>query len=366
MVPGRTYTFHLVNLGKPNSLFEEGAQPVMLSRRRFSQAGIGWTREGKDVAYYANGCLLGTGKPAHTLSFSIDFPYEDDDVFLAHFFPYGYSDYRRDAALWWSTAPGLLAPTPVERLEVLRTPGGLAVEAFRIGANVDSRPTAVLIARAHPGESPGSWVMRGACEFLLRSACDDAVSCREQLSWLLVPMLNPDGVVLGNTRTNAAGVDLNRHHHDDSAPETIALRNFIAAIAAEGGVPPLAFVDIHGHSRRRGVFLMGNAGASARLPALLAKQTSLFDFQGSAFYSTHRSGRDAGVGRVSMAARGCPHSFTLEASFGMHRDAEQHLVHRELEQVGRALCLALRNLTEPDEEPPVAMPSVDEPADDEQ
>jgi len=122
----------------------------------------------------------------------------------------------------------------------------------------------------------------------------------------------------------------------------------LAEAAAEDSVgPPLAFVDVHGHSRRRGVFLMGNAGASARLPALLARRTPIFDLAGSAFYHTSASGRDAGVGRVAMASRGCPHSFTLEASFGMLHDGTQQLSPMDLESVGRALCLALCELTEP-------------------
>jgi murein tripeptide amidase MpaA len=33
---------------------------------------------------------------------------------------------------------------------------------------------------------------------------------RERGNIFVVPMLNPDGVVLGNSRTSAAGKDLNR------------------------------------------------------------------------------------------------------------------------------------------------------------
>lgn len=33
---------------------------------------------------------------------------------------------------------------------------------------------------------------------------------REQFVWKVVPMLNPDGVIHGNTRCSLLGVDLNR------------------------------------------------------------------------------------------------------------------------------------------------------------
>lgn len=33
---------------------------------------------------------------------------------------------------------------------------------------------------------------------------------RNNVNFFIAPMMNPDGVVLGNTRTSAAGKDLNR------------------------------------------------------------------------------------------------------------------------------------------------------------
>jgi len=33
---------------------------------------------------------------------------------------------------------------------------------------------------------------------------------RNRINFWIIPMANPDGVVLGNTRTSAAGKDLNR------------------------------------------------------------------------------------------------------------------------------------------------------------
>lgn len=238
------------------------------------------------------------------------------------------------------------------------------MDMLRVGAPLGSRPLAVLIGRAHPGESPGSWLMRGACDFLLSDSGEEASACRSALSWVIVPMLNPDGVMLGNTRTNASGVDLNRRHHDDSAPETTMLRTTLSEmIYSMGSGPPLAFVDMHGHSRRRGVFFMGNTGSSARLPCLLARRSPLFDLSGTVFYST-KGAKDAGVGRVAMAARGCPHSFTMEASFGALGDSDLQLTPRDLEEVGRALCIAVCELTVPEQEPTVFAPATSDAPDD--
>lgn len=232
----------------------------------------------------------------------------------------------------------------MERRELLQTPGGLSIDMFLAGPGQSEKPTVMLVGRVHPSETPASWIMRGACELLFTERSAEADACRAALSWVVVPMLNPDGVVLGNTRTNLAGVDLNRHHHDDAGPETIALRSLMGRVTEATGAPPLAFVDMHAHSRRRGIFLMGNAGASPRLISLLARESPHFDIAGSSLLPVQGT-KDAGVGRVAAAARGCPHSFTLEASLGMAAAPCGHqLTPGDLEQLGRALMIALQKL----------------------
>ena len=76
MEPGRPYTFHLANLVKPGSLFEEGCMPAVWSKQRLEACGKGWTREGSDVAYYP--CHEGGRRLC--ISFDLTFAYEDDEV----------------------------------------------------------------------------------------------------------------------------------------------------------------------------------------------------------------------------------------------------------------------------------------------
>jgi murein tripeptide amidase MpaA len=52
-------------------------------------------------------------------------------------------------------------------------------------------------------------MMEGMIEFLI-SNDPLAVLLRTKFVFKLFPMVNPDGVVHGNYRTNLAGVDLNR------------------------------------------------------------------------------------------------------------------------------------------------------------
>jgi murein tripeptide amidase MpaA len=61
------------------------------------------------------------------------------------------------------------------------------------------KPYILILARQHPGETVGSYMMHGVMEFLLQ----DSPECRflkENFVMVLVPMMNPDGVVHGNYR----------------------------------------------------------------------------------------------------------------------------------------------------------------------
>lgn len=68
----------------------------------------------------------------------------------------------------------------------------------------------VVIARVHPGESPSSFVVQGLIEFLASANHPISKILRENVVFKIIPMLNPDGVFLGNNRCNVVGHDLNR------------------------------------------------------------------------------------------------------------------------------------------------------------
>lgn len=71
------------------------------------------------------------------------------------------------------------------------------------------RPVVAITGRVHPGETPASFVIQGFLDFVT-SQQEEACYLRKVCDIVVVPMLNPDGVFLGNYRTDATGVDLNR------------------------------------------------------------------------------------------------------------------------------------------------------------
>jgi hypothetical protein len=90
-------------------------------------------------------------------------------------------------------------------------------------------------------------------------------------------MINVDGVIIGNYRTSMAGNDLNRRYVDPDFrlhPEICAIKN-LASDLIYGELPSqwpkstgekgpeiidediLTFIDMHGHSRKKNVFIYG-------------------------------------------------------------------------------------------------------------
>jgi murein tripeptide amidase MpaA len=59
-----------------------------------------------------------------------------------------------------------------------------------------------ISARVHPGEVPSSHVMNGLLKYLMSYQDVTADIARENFVWVLVPLINPDGVYRGHYRTD--------------------------------------------------------------------------------------------------------------------------------------------------------------------
>ena len=67
----------------------------------------------------------------------------------------------------------------------------------------------IISGRVHPGESNGSLMMQGFLKFIISDE-KEAQELRKRIIFKVIPMSNPDGVIIGNYRTSMAGSDLNR------------------------------------------------------------------------------------------------------------------------------------------------------------
>ncbi|KRX02569.1 hypothetical protein PPERSA_11909 [Pseudocohnilembus persalinus] len=76
----------------------------------------------------------------------------------------------------------------------------------------------IISARTHAGESVSSFIVQGIINFLL-SDDEQARLLRKCYIFTIFPMVNPDGVILGNNRVSISGRDLNRRWKKPSKSE---------------------------------------------------------------------------------------------------------------------------------------------------
>ncbi|KAL1530853.1 hypothetical protein AB1Y20_001747 [Prymnesium parvum] len=330
---GESYCFNIVNFCKPQSLYKHGMQPLMYSAKAAAE-GTGWRRVGNDVVYYENGVhRRDREKGSHsTLSFSWEASASDDVIYFAMCYPYTYTTLR-------NYLTGLMGEPRrgqyLRRQRLALTIAGNECEAVWLtdhassAEEINARPVVVVSARVHPGESNASWMMHGILDFLTSDA-PEATALRRRVLFLIVPMLNPDGVIVGNYRCSLAAADLNRRWAKPSSrlhPTVHALKRLLLRLQARQSIA--MYVDLHGHSRKQHVFMYGCAEAHPRaerraaanctlqqvFPLLISKEDlrGYFHFR-SCNYAVKR-GKES-TGRVVLHRElSLLTSYTLEASF---------------------------------------------------
>ncbi len=195
---------------------------------------------------------------------------------------------------------------------------GRDIDALIVGQG--SRPV-WIIARQHPGETMAEWFVDGLLQRLLDDVDEPARSLRRDATFYVVPNMNPDGSVLGNLRTNAAGANLNREWLEPSAersPEVKCVRDALHAIGCD------AFFDIHGDENLPYVFVAGcemlpnfTSQQAAEQDAFAADfRAASSDFQSEHGYHASKYKDDV----LKLASKYAGHSFgclslTLEMPF---------------------------------------------------
>eukprot|EP00397_Hematodinium_sp_SG-2012_P004645 GEMP01004657.1.p1 GENE.GEMP01004657.1~~GEMP01004657.1.p1 ORF type:complete len:972 (+),score=171.86 GEMP01004657.1:210-3125(+) len=297
MRPGQTVTFRIINLGKSRSLYERGQRPLIYcedkARTRakrpedppwLKSPKAGWKRCGDEVTYscanmhkdelhelFPRGIVVGTpvrrrddinltrsrrGRMLYMLQWRHTF----DGPGLAYFataYPYTFTRLQK--------VLGVLENDPKRRTHLQRsllcpTLSGNRVDLVTItDREVKSRKRVIVItARVHPGETNSSMVAEGILDFLT-SDSPEAEKLRQNFVWKVIPMLNPDGVINGNYRSNMLGLDLNRRWRCASKnlhPSIWYTKRMIHRLQWEGNQIAV-YIDLHGHSRQLDWFCYG-------------------------------------------------------------------------------------------------------------
>ena len=100
-------------------------------------------------------------------------------------------------------------------------------------------------------------MMKGLMDFITGDSFV-AKKLRHKFIFKLIPMLNPDGVIVGNTRSSLTGKDLNRQYRTvirETYPSIWYTKTMIKRLTEECGV--VMYCDMHAHSRKHNIFIYG-------------------------------------------------------------------------------------------------------------
>ncbi|XP_074007907.1 cytosolic carboxypeptidase 6 [Numenius arquata] len=307
--------FNVVNFSKTKSLYRDGMAPMVKSTSRPK-----WQRiPSKNVYYYR----CPDHRKNYVMSFAFCFDREDDTYQFAYCYPYTYTRLqhyldnlqRRNMDYFCRELLGLSVQKRQLDLLTITSPANL-----RPGAE---QKVVFITARVHPGETPSSFVCQGIIDFLV-SQHPIAKVLRDHLVFKIAPMLNPDGVYLGNYRCSLMGFDLNRHWANPSPwahPTLHGVKQLIIEMYNNPKINLEFYIDIHAHSTMMNGFMYGNIfedeerfQRQAVFPKLLCQNAEDFSYSSTSF---NRDAVKAGTGRRFLGGllNDTSYCYTLEVSF---------------------------------------------------
>ncbi|SLN53334.1 M14 family metallopeptidase [Roseisalinus antarcticus] len=232
-VRGRTVTF----------VFEDVAEALAARMANREDYADKWTDTGPMVSEDGvSWRRIGADYDGRTFSFTLR-P-ERDIVQICQFPPFGP---ERDAAL---VAAALAHPDAALR-EIGQSVDGRPLDLLTFGAGAD-KPALWIVARQHPSETQGGFLLEGLFERLLDPADATARMLLARAELNVVVNANPDGSALGLSRSNAARCNLNRAWVAPD-PETTPEVAVIRAAMMDRGVD--FFLDCHADGELRCNFI---------------------------------------------------------------------------------------------------------------
>ena len=133
-------------------------------------------------------------------------------------------------------------------------------------------------------------------------------------------MLNPDGVCLGNYRTGISGKDFNREYRDPDKvlfPQIYSFKRLAFDLKAEFKQNLIMFLDFHGHSTKKNVFMYGpeypiikkEYYESRIFPKIIGDLTNMFRYYSCSFKISYEKRSTARA--IFLRALSIPFSDTI-------------------------------------------------------
>lgn len=351
-IPPGEYTFIVNGFFRNAQLHNLGVQPTIYSTNK-AMNGKGWFRVGHKLNFWC------TNKDPYcqiwALRFSIKID-RCDTIYLSYLYPYTYS-----MLIFY------LKSNPIQFSCLCRTLGGIDLPMIFWDADFRSfksheqiirqqyltlscrKPLIIIASRLHPGESNSSFAMEGFLDQLFVRNSKLLTTC----SFLILPMMNPDGVVCGYYRPQLNGIDMNRSWKTPSPksnPEVFSVIKLCDSLSH--GRKILFLLDFHGHTAQCNAFTYSVKNSRVKynqyqgvFTEILGRYCSFFSVKDSCsmlpkdYPSTMR---------VALHQRyQIPFAYTLEMSFGginMGERAFTQFRQEDYIQVGAATVLALEEM----------------------
>ena len=355
---GKTLNLNIMNFLRKTTKYSNGIKIWVYSRKNSEINKIGWHHTTEEVKYYKNFLYkLNKGKKDYyyTLSFNYTFQFDNDEVFFANCIPFTYTDLNRDLNFYTKNENDKYIF--FNRKKLCSTIIGNEVEYFSINntfikypfssTNIENKKGVVLFGRQHPSETVGSWTIKGAMDFLLGDS-DEANYLRDNFVFKIVPMINVDGVICGNTRTSLSGCDLNRRWSNPNIilhPEIFYTKEMIMNFSEKYKIE--CIVDFHGHFGAFNSFFYGNYKEDNLVmgkyfPFSCAKKSKVIQFEKSKFKMPKYK---RGTGRINLFNElNVENVVTLETSyFGCNsgRYENKYFTSETLQEIGRDICYGI-------------------------
>lgn len=199
--------FNIVNLTDSPALYEIGMKPVVsVNKKEWDSYCV------LDVEYVPsklNQFLKVRYKSNfYMLTFDINFTNEET-IWLARSIPYRYSKLLK--SLTDFSASGF-----IKHRQLCKSIGGLHVPKLTI-TNFDmpkmGKKYVLIAARFNPGETSSSYITEGIIQFLLNNS-PEAQQGRNNFIFKIIPMCNPEGVVIGNSRSTITGISIHQKYSE--------------------------------------------------------------------------------------------------------------------------------------------------------
>jgi hypothetical protein len=270
--------------GTPHLVYTDYTQPV------YSYDQKNWKRI-RNVKY---------DSASHTFQFSEQF--DNEPVWVAYAHPYPTSRLQ-------SVLEKIKTSEFVEVENIATTKEGRDVTLIKI-TNTQipdaDKKNILIMALQHAGEDAGGYMAEGLINFLI-SDDKEAKSARDRFSYMIIPIMNPDGTYNGTSRYNMEMEDLNNIWLDDekAQPEVTGVKDWVASWYADGKEIDM-FIDIHNHSQfhQYHVFIFQDHNQDS-LVTLMDKYWPIriwhSEFKGSSCSYFHNKGIPSGTIELSQS-----------------------------------------------------------------